>query len=402
MIVFTSGTTQGAERRAQQPGPADDAGLGRVAAHVPLHARRRGLLRHAALPRQRPDPRLAPRRCSPAAASRWRAASARRASSPTCAATARRCSTTSAIRSPTSWTRRRGPTTPTTRCASPTATKRRASTSPPSRARFGCEVIDGYGASEVGVGFSRTARPIRPRSLGRAAGVKIIDEDGRECPPARFDAHGRLLNADEAVGEIVNTGGRFLFEGYYKDEQATAERTRNGWFHTGDLGYMDADGFIYFAGRDAEWLRVGGENFLARPIEEILARHPDVHAGQRLRRARSRGRRSGHGGARAARGRGLRSGRLRRASSTASRPAAALAADLRARRPRAAPATAHQQGAQARPAPREVPRRSHRRSDLLAPARRAPSSDRFTARAISPALRDRFARAGLRGPISRD
>jgi fatty-acyl-CoA synthase len=78
------------------------------------------------------------------------------------------------------------------------------------------------------------------------------------------------------VGEIVNTGGVFLFEGYYKDEESTRERTRNGWFHTGDLGYRDADGFIYFAGRDAEWLRVGGENFLARPIEDVLCRYPDV------------------------------------------------------------------------------------------------------------------------------
>jgi fatty-acyl-CoA synthase len=142
-------------------------------------------------------------------------------------------------------------------------------------ARFGCEVIDGYGASEVGVGFSRAAGD-PPRSLGRAPGVKIIGEDGRECDPARLDAAGRLLNPDAAVGEIVNTSGRFLFEGYYKDDAATQERTRNGWFHTGDLGYMDADGYIYFAGRDAEWLRVGGENFLARPIEDVLARHPDV------------------------------------------------------------------------------------------------------------------------------
>ena len=141
--------------------------------------------------------------------------------------------------------------------------------------RFGCQVIDGYGASEVGVGFQRAADD-PPRSLGRAPGVKILAEDGRECPPARFDADGRLLNADEAVGEIVNTNGRFLFEGYYKDEDATAERTRDGWFRTGDLGYADADGFIYFAGRDAEWIRVGGENFLARPIEEALAQHPDV------------------------------------------------------------------------------------------------------------------------------
>lgn len=142
-------------------------------------------------------------------------------------------------------------------------------------ARFGCEVIDGYGASEVGVGFSRTADD-PARSLGRAPGVQIIGEDGRVCPPARFDADGRLLNAEEATGEIVNTTGAFLFEGYYKDPAATAARTRDGWFRTGDLGYADADGYIYFAGRDAEWIRVGGENFLARPIEEVLARHPDV------------------------------------------------------------------------------------------------------------------------------
>jgi fatty-acyl-CoA synthase len=141
--------------------------------------------------------------------------------------------------------------------------------------RFGCEVVDGYGASEVGVGFTRD-RTDPPRALGRAAGVKILDEQGNECPPARFDDSGRLLNADEAVGEIVNTGGVFLFEGYYKDEESTRARTRNGRFYTGDLGYCDADGFIYFAGRDAEWLRVGGENFLARPIEDSLGGYSDV------------------------------------------------------------------------------------------------------------------------------
>ncbi len=141
--------------------------------------------------------------------------------------------------------------------------------------RFGCQVIDGYGASEVGVGFSRDPSD-PPRSLGRAAGVQIINERDEECAAARFDETGRLLNADEAVGEIVNTGGVFMFEGYYKDEESTRQRTRHGWFYTGDLGYRDADGFIYFAGRDAEWLRVGGENFLARPIEDIVCRHPDV------------------------------------------------------------------------------------------------------------------------------
>jgi len=141
--------------------------------------------------------------------------------------------------------------------------------------RFGCEVIDGYGASEVGVGFTRDPTD-PPRSLGRAQGVKIINERGEECPPAQLNAAGTLLNPDESVGEIVNTEGSFMFEGYYKDEASTRERTRNGWFYTGDLGYRDAEGFIYFAGRDAEWIRVGGENFLARPIEDVLCRHPDV------------------------------------------------------------------------------------------------------------------------------
>jgi acyl-CoA synthetase (AMP-forming)/AMP-acid ligase II len=141
--------------------------------------------------------------------------------------------------------------------------------------RFGCQVIDGYGASEVGVAFARDADAPQ-RSLGRSPGVTILNDDGEECPTAQFSDTGTLLNADAAVGEMVNTAGAFMFEGYYKDEESTRERTRNGWFYTGDLGYKDAEGFIYFAGRDAEWLRVGGENFLARPIEDALCRYPDV------------------------------------------------------------------------------------------------------------------------------
>jgi len=116
-----------------------------------------------------------------------------------------------------------------------------------------------------------------PGALGLAGpGVEILDESGRPCPLARFDEHGRLLNAEAAIGEIVNTAGTGLFEGYYNNEEATAARTRGGQFHTGDLGYRDERGYVYFAGRDVEWLRVEGENFLARPIEEILHRHPDV------------------------------------------------------------------------------------------------------------------------------
>src|SRR5262245_93043 len=142
--------------------------------------------------------------------------------------------------------------------------------------RFGCRVIDGYGASEVGVSFARGAGD-PPGALGLGGpGVEILDDEGRPCAPARFDEHGRLANPEAAIGEIVNTAGTGLFEGYYKNAEATAERTRGGHFHTGDLGYRDEHGYVYFAGRDVEWLRVEGENFLAQPVEDILQRHPDV------------------------------------------------------------------------------------------------------------------------------
>jgi fatty-acyl-CoA synthase len=142
--------------------------------------------------------------------------------------------------------------------------------------RFGCRVVDGYGASEVGVSFTRSdGDPAGALGVG-GPGVEILDEAGRPCAAARFDEHGRLANPEEAIGEIVNTAGTGFFEGYYRNAEATAARTRGGHFHTGDLGYRDEQGYVYFAGRDVEWLRVEGENFLARPVEDILQRHPDV------------------------------------------------------------------------------------------------------------------------------
>jgi len=143
-------------------------------------------------------------------------------------------------------------------------------------ARFGCRVIDVFGASEGGLGVTRQPDD-PPLSIGMPAfGIIVVDEHGDERPPARFDAEGRLLNADAAIGEIVNTQGVAWFEGYYKNTDATAQRTRRGWYWTGDLGYKDARGYLYFAGRDVEWLRVDGENFVGRPIEETLQRWPAV------------------------------------------------------------------------------------------------------------------------------
>ncbi|MGH8982796.1 MAG: long-chain-fatty-acid--CoA ligase [Acidimicrobiia bacterium] len=143
--------------------------------------------------------------------------------------------------------------------------------------RFGCPVIDSYGSTEGGAIVSRT--PDMPRgALGRGAeGVAVLDpETGEEMPPARFDDQGRLLNPDEAIGELVNQLGAASFEGYWRNDEADHARVHNGIYWTGDLAYRDEDGFIYFAGRDFEWLRVDGENFAAAPVERILARHPDV------------------------------------------------------------------------------------------------------------------------------
>lgn len=143
--------------------------------------------------------------------------------------------------------------------------------------RFGCKIDDGYGSTESSVTIGRTPDS-PPGSLGRAAEtVRILNADtGDECPRATFDAHGRIANADEAVGEIVNTAGASLFEGYWNNDVATTERIRGSSYWSGDLGYRDAAGFFYFAGRSSEWLRVDGENIAAAPIERILSRFPGL------------------------------------------------------------------------------------------------------------------------------
>src|SRR4051812_12942399 len=143
--------------------------------------------------------------------------------------------------------------------------------------RFGCRVVEGYGSSEGGATIQRV--PDMPKgALGIAPNdtTAVFDPvSGDECPRARFDEHGRLLNA-EAIGEIVNKGGAAGFEGYYNNPEADAQRVRSGWYWTGDLGYRDAKGFFYYAGRSSDWLRVDSENFAAAPVERILFRHPDV------------------------------------------------------------------------------------------------------------------------------
>lgn len=144
--------------------------------------------------------------------------------------------------------------------------------------RFGCRVMDGFGSSEFAVIVVREdGTP--PGSIGRGwAGVAVYHADTvTECATAIFDDTGALINFDEAVGELVNTTGGGAFGGYYNDPDATSERMRHGMYWSGDLAYRDAEGWIYLAGRTADWMRVDGENLAAAPIERILLRLAEVN-----------------------------------------------------------------------------------------------------------------------------
>jgi fatty-acyl-CoA synthase len=144
--------------------------------------------------------------------------------------------------------------------------------------RFGCRVVDSFGSSEFAVIVTREdGTPAG--SIGKGyPGVAVYKSDTvTECAPAVFDENGALVNFDEAVGELVNTQGAGAFSGYYNDPTATSERMRHGMYWSGDLAYRDAGGWIYLAGRTADWLRVDGENLAAAPIERILQRLAPVN-----------------------------------------------------------------------------------------------------------------------------
>jgi fatty-acyl-CoA synthase len=160
--------------------------------------------------------------------------------------------------------------------------------------RFSVQVEDGFGSTENAVIVIREDGTPKG-SIGRGIdGIAIYNSDTiTECVVAHFDANGALANADEAVGELVNTTGSGFFTGYYNDPAANAERLRHGMYWSGDLAYRDADGWIYLAGRTADWMRVDGENMAAAPIERILLRHsvinrvavyavPDEHVGDQV------------------------------------------------------------------------------------------------------------------------
>ena len=97
--------------------------------------------------------------------------------------------------------------------------------------------------------------------------VRIVDPDTFEDVPANVK------------GEII-CRGYSVFEGYYKSPEKNAEAFKDGWFRTGDLGLLDAEGYIQFHGRIKDMLKVGGENVAAIEIESYLAKHPSVKLAQ--------------------------------------------------------------------------------------------------------------------------
>jgi long-chain acyl-CoA synthetase len=133
---------------------------------------------------------------------------------------------------------------------------------------FHCLVVEGYGLSESTCRstFNPPDERRRPGSCGMAIGneMKVVDDNDREV-------------ADGSRGEIVLRGQNIL-KGYYKNPEATATAFRNGWFHTGDVGYRDKDGFFYIVDRKSDMIIRGGENIYPREIDEVLYQHPAVAA----------------------------------------------------------------------------------------------------------------------------
>jgi long-chain acyl-CoA synthetase len=133
---------------------------------------------------------------------------------------------------------------------------------------FNCPVVEGYGLSESTCRstFNPPDERRRAGSCGMPIGneMKVFDDDDNEVP-------------DGELGEIVLRGENIL-KGYYKNPEATSIAFRNGWFHTGDVGYRDKEGFFFIVDRKSDMIIRGGENIYPREIDEVLYQHTAVAA----------------------------------------------------------------------------------------------------------------------------
>jgi long-chain acyl-CoA synthetase len=135
--------------------------------------------------------------------------------------------------------------------------------------RFGVVILEGYGLSETSstTTFNVSAAERKACSVGKpiwGVGVQIWDDQGRP-----------LRSGPEHVGEIVVRGPNVM-TGYYNNPDATAQAFAGGWFHTGDLGYFDAGGFLFIVDRIKDLIIRGGYNVYPREVEEAIYAHPAV------------------------------------------------------------------------------------------------------------------------------
>ncbi len=135
--------------------------------------------------------------------------------------------------------------------------------------RFGVVILEGYGLTETAstATQNKSITERRAYSVGKpiwGTQTQVWDHGGNALPPGK-----------DNVGEVV-TRGLHVMKGYLHDPQATAEAFAGGWFHTGDLGYFDEDGFLFIVGRSKELIIRGGYNVYPAEIEDVLHAHPAV------------------------------------------------------------------------------------------------------------------------------
>jgi long-chain acyl-CoA synthetase len=132
--------------------------------------------------------------------------------------------------------------------------------------RYGHWIHQGYGLTECSPFASYNHDTLfRPGSVGTPVEnveMRVVDERGRELP-------------DGELGEILIKGPNVM-KGYFRNPQATAQTVRDGWLHSGDIGYRDTDGYYYIADRVKDMINVSGFKVFPREVEEILFRHPAV------------------------------------------------------------------------------------------------------------------------------
>ncbi len=132
---------------------------------------------------------------------------------------------------------------------------------------FGLRVMEGYGLSETSplATFNHFEKPSKPGTVGQAifgVDVRCFDEDDKEVERGER-------------GEVVIRGTNVM-KGYYKRPAETAEAFRNGWFHSGDIGVMDAEGYLSIVDRKKDMILRGGYNIYPRELEEVIITHPAV------------------------------------------------------------------------------------------------------------------------------